>query len=143
MPIKVDFYLLQEPSWFDCRLYICRLLAKIYKQKQHKIYVHVDSAENAQLFYDSLWTFNDISFIPHQMADETEITAPIVIGTESPKDQYDILVNLTPNAVVNFDNATRILEIIPNDDALKAAGRKKYKHYQQVECDLSVHNIDE
>lgn len=143
MPIKVDFYLLQEPSWIESRLFISRLLAKIYKQKQHTVYVHVDSAENAQLLYDSLWTFNDISFIPHQMAAETEITAPIVIGTELAKDKYDILMNLTPNAVANHDNVTRILEVIPNDETLKAAGRKKYKHYQKAEYDLTVHNIDE
>ena len=142
MLIKVDFYLLQEPTWVESRLFICRLIAKIYKQKQHKIYVRVDSAENAQLVYDSLWTFNDISFIPHQMAEETEITAPIVIGTDAPDGEFDIIMNLTQNAA-DPGNASRILEVIPNDETLKTVGRRKYKHYQAKEYDLSAHNIDE
>lgn len=144
MPIKVDFYLLTAASLADSRLFICRLLAKIYKQKQYKVYVYVDSAANAQLLYDSLWTFNDISFVPHQLYSEhAQMTAPIIIGTELPKGEYDILVNLTAEVLADCAGLSRILEIIPNDEELKTAGRKKYKDCLEKDHTLATHKIEQ
>jgi len=143
MPININFYLLPYPSIEACGLYICRLTEKAYK-KNHRIYIHTSSEHEAKTLNDSLWTFKDISFIPHNIYEENPTSpAPIQIGysEEQPTEYKDILINLTPEIPNFYANFEHILEIIPNNVTAKESSRKKYKFYQQQGCKLETHNI--
>jgi DNA polymerase-3 subunit chi len=141
--INVAFHLLSEPSITTCGKYICRLTETAYRD-QHRIYIYVESEKTAQYFNDLLWTFSDTSFIPHNIYEEyTNSTVPIQIGyTPNPKKHSDILINLTENAPSSYSIFKNILEIVPNDESLKIAGRKKYKFYTSNGCDLNCTTIN-
>jgi DNA polymerase-3 subunit chi len=133
MPTDIDFYLLPCNSIDECGTLICRLIEKAYNQK-HKIFVYTASAEHTQKFNDLLWTFRDISFVPHP--------GPVQINHTVPTQEYnDILINLTPDPLNFYTNFKRILEIIPNNPELKTAGRKKYKYYQAEGCKILARDI--
>jgi DNA polymerase-3 subunit chi len=137
MPTTIDFYLLTYPNMDASSIYICRLSEKAYKT-HHQVYIYTASDEEARKLNELLWTFRDISFVPHSI----DKPAPIQIGsTKPPTSQNDILINLTPEAPAFYADFNRILEIIPNNTTLKAAGRKKYKYYQEHSCKLKTHNI--
>lgn len=140
MPTKVDFYLLAENSITDGRLFICRLIEKIYKQ-QLKCYIYVASKETLQLIDDSLWTFKDVSFVPHHIVGAMQDDSAVVVGDVVPDKEYDVLVNLTNKAPDFYQNFSRVVEIVPDADDLKAAGRDKYKVYKQNQCELDTHKI--
>jgi DNA polymerase-3 subunit chi len=138
--INVDFYLLPEPSIIACGRYICQLVEKEYQNK-HRIYIYVESEKMADYFNDLLWTFSDTSFVPHNIyEDYANSQVPVQVGCVSePKEHSDILINLTANALSLSLVVQRILEIVPNDEALRAAGRKKYKFYKENGYILNLH----
>ena len=142
MPINVDFYLVESFSMVESRPFICRLVEKIYK-KQHKIFIYVASMDDAEHLNTALWTFRDVSFVPHVIYEtDPKADAPIQIGyTNPPADADDILINLTAEVPAFFNNFKRVLEIVPSDPELKKISRIKYKQYQQNDCELVMHNI--
>src|ERR1700722_9636663 len=95
---QIDFYILQQQSSAELWLFACRFLEKTYKLN-HRIFVHLANDADAIKLDQMLWTYRDISFIPHALSKETEAaTAPIVLGTQIPETlAVDILVNLTAN----------------------------------------------
>jgi DNA polymerase-3 subunit chi len=143
MPININFYLLPYATIEACGLYICRLIEKVYK-KNHRIYILTSTEHETRTLNDLLWTFKDISFIPHNIYEENPTSpAPIQIGSskEQPNNHNDILINLTlevPNFYANFKH---VLEIVPNNTTARESSRKKYKFYQQQGCKLETHNI--
>lgn len=138
---NVDFYLVKEADIANCYAFVCRLVDKAYQQK-HRVYIHTNSAEEAKTLDDLLWTFRDISFIPHGLLEETTTLEPVRLGYEKhPEAPYDILVNLT-QAVPNFYNHYhRILEIVPQASAYKNSSRSKYKFYKDHSCELVTHDL--
>lgn len=136
---NVEFYLLSEPTIIACGRQICRLVEKTFQHK-YRVYIYVDSEKTAQYFNDLLWTFGDISFVPHNIYEENSANiAPVQIGcAEDPKEHNDILINLTINIPSSYTKFKKIFEIIPNDETLKVSGRKKYKFYQDNQCVSTV-----
>lgn len=133
MATDIDFYLLPYNSIAECGTLICRLIEKAYHQK-HQIYVYTASDKDTKKFDDLLWTFRDISFVPHP--------GPVQISHIIPTQEYnDILINLTPGPLDFYANFNRILEIIPNNPELKTAGRKKYKYYQAEGCKILTRDL--
>ncbi|WP_218813876.1 DNA polymerase III subunit chi [Rickettsiella endosymbiont of Dermanyssus gallinae] len=140
---NVDFYLLNTASKQDSYRFLCRLVEKAYQQQNHA-YIHTSSLEEAQCLDDLLWTFRDISFIPHQIGETSDALFPpsILIGTDKPKQQSaDILFNLTQEAPPFFSQFSRIIEVVCEEKDHKIQARKKYKVYKEQNCPLTTHNI--
>lgn len=139
---RIDFYLLQE-GFLEARYHCaCRIIEKAYLQNC-RVYVQVSSAQDAQYLDDLLWTFRDISFIPHRIYDETTaLNPPIQIGIQSPPPTHtDILLNLTdlvPDAYTNF---RRVIEIIPNITELRHQARSSYRLYREAGCELNMYDL--
>lgn len=139
---KVDFYLIPETTRESCNTFACRLVEKAYQQK-HQVYIHTNSQEEAKAIDDLLWTFRDISFIPHSLHGEISEPMPSVrIGFEShPTAPYDILINLTKEIPDFFNHFHRAIEIVAQEDSLKTNGRKKFKIYKDKGCELTTHDL--
>ena len=137
-----DFYLIPANTVTEQWKTACRLLAKAFEHNQDA-YVHVNDAEAAHQFNDLLWTFRDISFVPHQLAFESaEIDAPIKIGYQAPPSgKNNILVNLTDTIPDFSDLFDRIIEIIPQEKTAEINARKRYKIYQQNGRDINTHDL--
>ncbi len=141
---NIDFYLLTTPAKEGAYRFLCRLVDKAY-QLQKKIYIHASSLEEAQRIDELLWTFRDISFIPHQHVTGEHLVDPmltVTIAIDKPKQFIaDILFNLSREVPSYFSEFTRIIEIVSEED--KNQSRKKYKFYKAQNCQLTLHNINE
>jgi DNA polymerase III subunit chi len=140
--IKVAFYILPDDGPKARDLFACRLVEKAYNNNL-QVFVNTVSQTEAQNFYDQLWTFRDVSFIPHEIYNlHPNADAPVLIGYNSiPNNHTDVLINLTLEVPRFYDQFKHIIEIVTNDIELKAAGRKRYKYYQEAGCQMETYNI--
>ncbi|MGD9153666.1 MAG: DNA polymerase III subunit chi [Gammaproteobacteria bacterium] len=138
----VDFYLIDAATLNEQLRFACRLLDKAYLQ-QYTAYVHVENQAAAETMYDLLWTFRDISFVPHDLVrGPNSADAPVIIGSdEKPLQQHDILLNLHA-AVPDFYTAyNRVIEIVHQDAAWKKIAREHYKFYQNQGHEVKTHDL--
>ncbi|EKE01237.1 MAG: DNA polymerase III, chi subunit superfamily [uncultured bacterium] len=142
MSPKAAFYILAEPSLKARDLYACRVIEKAYTNG-HTIYVHTATMDEAQNFDTQLWTFRDISFVPHEIYSQNSTSgAPILIGYNGiAPEKKEILINLTSEIPSFYQQFDHIIEIIPNDDQLKTAARKQYQVYQHSGYQMETFNI--
>ncbi|MDD5275797.1 MAG: DNA polymerase III subunit chi [Methylovulum sp.] len=141
---KVSFYLLPSDSAQERYLFACKLIEKSYRSGCF-CYVLTDSAEQSRLLDDLLWTFRAGSFIPHQLYSGglPAIEKVILIGSINPPGRWqNNLINLSSHCPGHFQQAGRILEILDASEATKAAGRERYRQYQQAGIDVITHKID-
>lgn len=138
---RVDFYILSEEGP-DARLrYACRLAERAVEQGLH---VYMQASE-LQRLDDMLWTFNDRSFLPHEIfngqpASHARVT--IMLGADvGPDSHRGLLINLVdamPPDVTAYD---RIAEIVDVDPERKRTARERYKQYRERGCTMESHNL--
>lgn len=136
---KVTFYILKTNEKKSHDLYACRLIEKIYQNK-HKIYINVPSSAEAENINTQLWTFRDISFIPHEIYNMQNQAMQILIGYDNPPAEHnDILLNMTTTIPAFYINFVHVIEIITDEPNLKKLGRERYKIYQQQNFEIVTH----
>jgi DNA polymerase III subunit chi len=141
----VDFYLLNTSIQDSLYRFTCRLIEKAYLQ-QKKIFIQVNSHEEGQRIDELLWTFRDISFIPHSYLGVNPFfdsySSAVNIATDKPKRlEADILFNLSHTIPTYFPEFLRIIEVVSEEKKNKNQSRQKYKFYKAQNCQLTTHNI--
>ena len=146
---KVDFYILPDDSDEQRLLLTCRLLQKAQSRRQHA-YVNTADEQMSGRLDELLWDFQADSFIPHRLCavDET-ITAAlpehVLIGHGStPDGSRPILINLADDNQPPpfFSRFERTLEIVNQQQQVRAAGRRRYSFYQQHAYQLQHHSLN-
>ena len=147
---RVDFYILGSADAGSRLRFACRLTEKIWKLG-HRVYIHAGDHQTANAMDSLLWTFKQDSFVPHAIADgRPEQEEPILIGRgEAPPGNspvrddptHDVLLTLAPTAPVWFASFARVAELIPADQAGRAAGRTRYKFYRDEGCEVQTHEL--
>lgn len=140
---RVDFYILAQPRGEASEQFICRLVARVFGAGEG-LWVRVSDDEAAETFNTQLWTWDDLSFIPHARpndpgAEET----PVLIHPTLPHERWPaVVLNLADDAVTDLPNtpSLRVLEVVCADE--REVGRLRYAHYKQQGHALSVHNLD-
>lgn len=142
MLTRVDFYLIPATKAIERLQFACKLLEKAYKQKQ-QAFVYCHDEQETEALDELLWTFNDISFIPHHIGCEGVMPSPpIQLGFQAiPHHQIDIIVNLKRVALKHPTQFPRIIEIVYQDPAQKELSRENYKYYREKKCALHYHNL--
>ncbi|MGZ4982218.1 MAG: DNA polymerase III subunit chi [Methylobacter sp.] len=138
---EVSFYILPTESLDDRYLFACKLIEKAYRNGSF-CYVLTDSAEQSRIIDDLLWTFRAGSFIPHQIytGELPEIEQVILIGSlNAPEHWQKVLFNLSSHYPDLGPQTERILEILDNSETTKAAGRDRYRQYQQSGMKVITH----
>lgn len=138
--MRVDFYILAENKPQARYPYACRIIDKAHQQG-HRIHVHTDSALEAHLIDDLLWTFRDDSFIPHQITSADSDIAVTIDHQDSEVNNKEILINLAKTIPAFIPKFQRIIEIVPEDVELKTICREHYRYYQQQGNDIKTHKI--
>jgi DNA polymerase-3 subunit chi len=138
---RVDFYVLPENS--STERFACTVANKAWQQG-HAVYIQTSSREIAGTMDDLLWTFNDISFLPHAVADTgANPVERVVIGwQDQPPGNYEVLINLTAGISPRAERFARIVEIVSGDDRQKDQARKRYKVYRERGFELHNHTLD-
>jgi DNA polymerase-3 subunit chi len=139
---RIDFYLLASSDPHSRRVTACRLIEKAFRQG-HKIYLHTSFEDETKMLDDLLWTFRQGSFVPHELYPGASSEAPVVIGHGSPPEgMSDVLVNLGSEIPAGFERFARVAEFIDEDEAVKQAGRVRYKGYQAQGHEIQTHHLD-
>jgi len=140
MAPKIDFYLIPDTTPEDTLTFACRVCEKAY-QNGHNIHIHTQDAAQANSLNQKLWSFRDISFLPHELQGENK-GSPITLGHQSTlPDAPDILINLSleiPEFITQFN---RIIEIVPQNNELEQISRKHYKHYSTQNFTIDLHDL--
>lgn len=140
---EISFYILPSQSPQERWLFACKLLEKVYRSG-HRCYVLTDSLEQSKNLDDLLWSFRAGSFIPHQVyaGDRPDPANAVLIGAmQAPEGWCHTVVNLSSQCPENFQQSTKILEILDDSEAVKALGRQRYRHYQQARLELVTHKL--
>ena len=141
----IDFYLLNTVFQEDRYRFSCRLIDKAFLQHK-KIFIQVNTAEEGQRFDELLWTFRDISFIPHRYLEVDSTIDPLLtihIAVNKPVELHaDILLNLSTRVPDYFSTFSRIIEVVSEENEPKNQSRQKYKFYKTQQCHLMTHHIN-
>ncbi|MFZ2725915.1 MAG: DNA polymerase III subunit chi [Methylococcaceae bacterium] len=129
---EVSFYILPTASQHERYLFACKLVEKAYRSSGQPCYVLTDSDAQSGRLDDLLWTFRAGSFIPHQRYQQGEPVTPlqkVLIGSSpAPQGWQHTLINVS----AQFPQARHIIEILDNSESSKAAGRTRFRQYQQA-----------
>lgn len=142
---KVDFYVLPEHGKRE--RFACALIQKIWKQGNN-IFINMRSEPAMTAFDNLLWTFKDISFLPHCLvAEDNAETAPIVIGHDIQMDSQmpehtHIVLNLADQIPPELTRVERILEIVAGNEDERQQARKRYADYRNHGHVLNKHTIE-
>lgn len=96
----------------------------------------------ASRFDDLLWTYRDISFLPHALVPCEEET-PVGIGADTePAAGYDLMINLTDSVPEFFSRFERVVETTGIDEQQRKLARDRYRFYQERGYALETHQIN-
>lgn len=146
MTERVDFYVLKSAAAKQRWAFACRLTEKAYSRDLSVLIVN-DTPADARALDDLLWTFNERSFIPHDIctdenpvdpATKVHLTAP-----PAPAPRADLLVNLASCLLPDWERYPRIAEIIDADEERRRLGRERFKAYRELKVNLTTHQLDD
>jgi DNA polymerase-3 subunit chi len=138
---RVDFYILGPENSASIESVACRLTAKAFEQG-HGVYVMVETNADAQRLDDLMWTFRDVSFVPHKLVgDPRWPDLRILLGAEDPPAECaDILINLRRMVPPVFSRFERVMELVPHSG--RDGARTRYRYYQERGYTLSTHELN-
>jgi DNA polymerase-3 subunit chi len=141
---EITFYLLSARTEQDRYLFACKLIEKAWRLQQ-ATYLYTQNTEQSELLDNLLWTFRAGSFVPHDIYYTNqlpEIRQTVLIGTQAaPTDWQKILINVSPDLPPYSDQTDKVLEILENDDAVRQAGRQRYRQYKEQGLHITTHHI--
>jgi len=145
MTERVCFYVLKSATPKQRWIFACRLAEKAYLSDL-KVVILQDDLSDARALDELLWTFNERSFVPHELClDETfDADTPVHIGLDAGKlPGGDLLVNLTDRLPSGLERYARVAEIIDADVERRREGRERFKSYRDLKLILETHQLDE
>ncbi|HEX7012892.1 MAG TPA: DNA polymerase III subunit chi [Steroidobacteraceae bacterium] len=144
MTERVDFYVLSQGAP-DARMRCACHLAEKAVGEGRCVYLLTSSIGEAQRLDELLWTFNDRSFLPHEIYSgqpPSHARVSVLLGPmPGPDSHRDLLVNLTESVPVDYERYQRIAEIVDTDAERKRNARERYKRYRELGLKLETTNL--
>lgn len=139
---RIDFYSLEPDSSGDRFLLACRLVERI-RSEHLRVLIYCPDREQARHLDRLLWTFREDSFLPHGVVGsvDTELTPVLISSDCNPEIESQVLLNISdeiPHCIERFE---RVCEALDNEEAVRTAGRERYRHYRAKGFPLSHHKI--
>ncbi len=142
-PPRVDFYLSADAGEPVRLRLACRVAEKAYLAKQ-RVLVFIDGPALLSKFDESLWTFGDGTFVPHDVvtADGAPCDAPVALTTGVlPADHADVLINLGGSVPPFFEKFARVAELLDARPEVRSAGRERFKVYRGAGVEPQTHTV--
>jgi len=141
---QVDFYVLEPQAQGNRFLLACRITEKAWRSG-HRVYLHTLNQHECQHLDRLLWTFRELSFIPHAPIHSNPDLQrnPVLLGwDEQIGSEHDVLINLHPQVPTFFSRFERVVELIDNEAEVRTAGRQRYTFYKSRGYPLNTHKIN-
>ncbi|MEJ2061404.1 MAG: DNA polymerase III subunit chi [Gammaproteobacteria bacterium] len=134
---EIDFYLIQSSRPDGRLVMVCRLAAKAYGLG-HRIHIHTAGPPQSEQLDDLLWTFQDGSFVPHEIGNDPG--TPVTINhAHTPEGECDVLINLAADVPAFFSRFLRVAEVL--DEGTRETGRERYRFYRDRGYALRHHEL--
>ena len=144
MSSRIHFYNIQDTS--SSIKSICKIINKYYKEG-YKIVVMSDNDDVIHSLDKDLWTFEQLSFVPHCMISNPDPECNVVlvsnehIGNKEYLKDFDVIMNLSDDLCdIQYDNKI-YLEIVTSNAKQKEKAREKYKYYQSLKIKLDYESM--
>jgi DNA polymerase-3 subunit chi len=146
MAERVDFYVLQSQGPQRRLGFACRLTAKAYLQDL-SIVIWSATPDDAKLYDDLLWTFDDRAFVPHRLSagnEPLDAGTPVHVMLElDAVERADLLINLADRFPAGLSRFARIAEIVDADPECRRLGRERFKSYRDHKLALETHQLSD
>ena len=138
------FYILDSDD--DINYCTCKIIKKFYEEGK-KILV---SSKNSILIDDLnklLWTFEQLSFIPHSTSKDYDSFTPVLLtetGYENDsiiKKDYNIFINLDDEVKTDYYNYEIVIELVSGNEHQKNLAREKYLYYKNNRLNVKHENL--
>ncbi len=135
---RVDFHFNAPDKLSHC----CRLVRKIHRAGQRVVVYHDDATLLAELDR-VLWTFSDLDFIPHLMADDPLAADTPVLLTHAEVDtaHHEVLVNLSERPPAFFSRFERLIEVVCTSESERLSGRERWRFYRDRGYPIEKHDL--
>jgi len=127
----------------DSRLGFACKLSKAAIDQGKKLIVYAPDEARASEFDRLLWSYSQLSFVPHVRADHALAKAtPIVIANaNSELPHHDALLNLSDEPPPYFTRFEFLREVVSTDDDDRAKGRDRMKFYKSRGFAIQTHDM--
>lgn len=140
---RIDFYVLPDASPKGRQVFACRLAEKAVGQGL-KVYIHLESREQAVMLDELLWTYKDVGFVPHALDNDPRAgDVPVVLGHGGGAEgaRAGLLINLNPTVPDFFERFERVSELVDQTDAVKQGARQRFRFYKERGFAPTTHNL--
>tara|TARA_B100000945_G_scaffold97292_1_gene76131 strand:+ start:2734 stop:3168 length:435 start_codon:yes stop_codon:yes gene_type:complete len=141
---RIHFYNIQDAS--NSIKSICKIINKYYKEG-YKVAVISDNDDIIVSLDKDLWTFEQISFVPHCTINNLEPDCNVILISKNHVDEktylrdFDVIMNLSDD-LCDFKYENKIyLEIVTSNDKQKERAREKYKYYKDLQIKLDYESM--
>lgn len=143
MSIRVDFYLLGEPTAQAAQRTVGRLIETIWS-KGNQVYLYTASPGETQVWDRVLWSYRQEGFLPH--APYRSGPAPagerVLVGDSVPPEDWGgVLVNLVGEVPAFYNRFSRVAELVTASPEVRNAGRERYRYYREQGHELHLHEL--
>ncbi len=139
---QLDFNFHYEQASGD-RDQLASRVAEQARRAGRRVLIHTPVAAESKHVDNLFWTLWEQGFVPHGLLgkDEPKVN-PILIGDgNSDNEEHEVLINLAPQVPTFFGRFERLIECVDHDEAVKAAGRERFRYYREHGYPLNTHNI--
>jgi DNA polymerase-3 subunit chi len=135
---RIDFYQLPAQQHNHDRV-VCQLCQKAYDSNQFTLLL-TQTPEQSKHLDRQLWTFNDDSFVPHDIQESDDLKTPVLIQNEpQPRGDRQLLINLSNSIPGYFAQFERVIELVTEDNRQQA--REHYNYYRERGYPLKHYNL--
>ncbi len=122
--------------------FACKLAKRAY-EGGHKLVVYARDAAVADRFDRELWTFSQLSFVPHVKASHPlAAQTPIVISTDAETlTHHDALLNLGDEPPAFFSRFEKLREVVSVDAEDRGFARERLKFYKSRGFEIATEDI--
>lgn len=139
--MKINFYVGKSSQLRSRLLFACKLVEKALAQ-QLSCYIYLNSLRDCEYMDDLLWTFNDISFIPHSIYSGQETLSVLLgYGDNPPPPNTDFLINLSLQTPIFLSDFKHVAEVLDQEVKILQAGRKRYVDYRKQGYTLNYYQL--
>ena len=129
---RADFYLIAKPRFSDQPLLlVCELARKAFAAQQATLILTRDFAQAEELD-DLLWSFDEDTYIPHQLAgdDDDENTAVLIVPPGIDIPARPLTINLREQCPQSYGD--RVLEVVAANPTERDGSRVRWREYQRL-----------
>lgn len=143
---EVDKFAMTEIKFFfnvDNKLQFACKIAKRAHDDGRKLIVYAPSTKLTDEFDRMLWTFSQLSFVPHvkaghPLAAETPI---VIVNDDVGLTHHEALLNLGDDPPAFFSRFDALREVVSTDTDDRAAARERMKFYKSRGFDVQTQDM--